>query len=347
MLLKAGCLCAGRADGSCLPMCAISPLGMAKPQTLLACSSPSSSVVAQPLPGHHLLLMHHESPGASPRRSPPPPGRPATSLSERYSLRIPKKREDSSEKRRRSWDEAAGRAAVPGKSVTLSRQASSQTAARRRVGGGGEGGRVEIGQGGGGGSRGREKSEGGERELSVSRKSITLSGQEIKSRKESNSQHVSLPSIANKPQQVPRNTKKIFAKNMSPNAKIQPQVKGAKTVNGQDFNRRSNRLKQDHHASTVESNSNVSTEQASRLQPRSSSLREPKPSSRGLARNQSLQSRELKPGQVLARNHSFQSIPPKPRSGQSSLELHSRSNLSVSKLTSSETGSMIPTGWRS
>ena len=179
--------------------------------------------------------------------------------------------------------------------------------------------------------------------MSVSRKSITLSGQEIKSRKESNSQHVSLPSIANKPQQVPRNTKKIFAKNMSPNAKIQPQVKGAKTVNGQDFNRRSNRLKQDHHASTAGSNS---TEQASRLQPRSSSLREPKSSSMSLARNQSLQSREPKPGQVLARNRSFQSIPPKPRSGQSSLELHSRSNLSLSKLTSSETGSTIPTGWR-
>ena len=289
IMLKAGCLC-GRADGSCLPMCAISTLGMAKPLTL-ACSSPSS-VVAQPLTGHH-LLMQHESPGAFPRRS-PPPRRPATSLSERYSLRIPKNPEDC-ERRRRSWDEAAG-VAVPGKSVTLSRQAS-QTAARRAGGGGG------VGGGGGG------KSEGGRRELLVSRKSLSRqeNGLAAKSRRESKSQDVSLPGIANKPQEVPRNTKKMVS---NVKAKKQPQVKGAKTMNGQSFK----------HSPTVGFNS----EEASRLQPRSSSLREPKPSL--LARNQSLQSN--------------------PRRAHSDLDLH-RSNPSLSKLTSSEAGSTIPTGWRS
>ena len=303
IMLKAGCLC-GRADGSCLPMCAISPLGMAKPLTL-ACSSPSS-VVAQPLTGHH-LLMHHESPGAFPRRS-PPPRRPATSLSERYSLRIPKNPEDC-ERRRRSWDEAAG-VAVPGKSVTLSRQAS-QTAARRAGGGGG-------GRGGGEGGRGRGgvKSQGGGRELLVPRKS--LSAQDAKNRTESKSQHVSLPNIANKPQKMPRNTKNIVS-NVTANAKKQPQVKGAKIMNGQGFNWRQNSLKAKHFP-TVGFNS----EEASRLQPRSSSLREPKPS-------------------LLARNQSFQS---NPRRAHSDLDLH-RSNPSLSKLTSSEAGSTIPTGWRS
>ena len=295
IMLKAGCLC-GRADGSCLPMCAISPLGMAKPLTL-ACSSPSS-VVAQPLTGHH-LLMQHESPGAFPRRS-PPPRRPATSLSERYSLRIPKNPEDC-ERRRRSWDEAAG-VAVPGKSVTLSRQAS-QTAARRA--GGGEAG----GRGGGAEEGGGVKCEMGRRELLVSRKSLSRqeNGLAAKSRRESKSQDVSLPSIANKTQEVSGNRKKIVS---NVKAKKQPQVKGAKTMNGQSFK----------HSPTVGFNS----EEASRLQPRSSSLREPKPSL--LARNQSLQSN--------------------PRRAHSDLDLD-RSNPSLSKLTSSEAGSTIPTGWRS
>ena len=317
LMLKAGCLC-GRADGSCLPMCAISPLGMAlaKPLTL-ACSSPSS-VVAQPLPGNH-LLMHHESPGASIPRSPSPCRRPATSLSERYSLRIPKREEDSEvrrKRRRRSWDEAAG-VAVPGKSVTLSRQAS-QTAARRASGGeGGEGRRIGGGE--------RVKSEGGV--LLVPGKSFTLSSQEKclvdKRRAGSNSQLVSLSTIANK-QQVPSNTEKVF-----PNAPVNSKpVKRAKTVNSQDFNQRSNSLKhQRNYSLTVGSNSNVSEQ---RFQPRSASLREAKPSQRFLTRNQSLQSKSKNPGPA-----------------HSSLEPSLRSNPSLSKLTSSETGSStFPTGWR-
>ena len=276
--------------------------------SLCLCSSPSS-VVAQPLPGNH-LLMHHESPGASLPRSPSPCRRPATSLSERYSLRIPK-REEGSEvrraRRRRSWDEAAG-VAVPGKSVTLSRQAS-QTAARRASGGeGGERRRIGGGE--------RVKSEGGGRELLVLGRSITLSRQEKcladKRRAGSNSQLVSLPTIANK-QKVPRNTENFFV----------DVPFNAKTVNSQDFNQRSNSLKHLRgHSPTVGSNS--------RLHPRSSSLREAKPSPQFLSRNQSLQSKSKYPGPA-----------------RSSLEPSLRSNPSLSKLTSSETGSSaIPTGWR-
>ena len=150
----------------------------------------------------------------------------------------------------------------------------------------------------------------------VPRKS--LSAQDAKNRTESKSQDVSLPNIANKPQEMQRNTKNIVS-NVTANAKKQPRVKGAKTMNGQDFNWRQNSLKAKHFP-TVGFNS----EEASRLQPRSSSLRELKP----------------KP---LTRNQSFQSDP---RRAHSALDLP-RSNPSLSKLTSSETGSTIPTGWRS
>ena len=158
-------------------------------------------------------------------------------------------------------------------------------------------------------------------------KSFTLSRQEKclgdKRRAESNSQLVSLSTIANK-QQVPSNTEKVF-----PNAPVNSKpVKRAKTVNSQDFNQRSNSLKhQRNYSLTVGSNSNVSEQ---RFQPRSASLREAKPSQRFLTRNQSLRSKSKNPGPA-----------------RSSLEPSLRSNPSLSKLTASETGSnAFPTGWR-
>ena len=168
------------------------------------------------------------------------------------------------------------------------------------------------------------KSEGGV--LLVPGKSFTLSSQEKclvdKRRAGSNSQLVSLSTIANK-QQVPSNTEKVF-----PNAPVNSKpVKRAKTVNSQDFNQRSNSLKhQRNYSLTVGSNSNGSEQ---RFQPRSASLREAKPSQRFLTRNQSLQSKSY------------------PGPAHSSVEPSLRSNPSLSKLTSSETGSSaFPTGWR-
>ena len=156
----------------------------------------------------------------------------------------------------------------------------------------------------------------------VPRKSFTLPSQEKfsadKRRAGSNSQLVSQPTIANK-QQVARNT--VFS-DLPVNAKT---VKRGKTANSQDLNGLKHQRK---HSPTVGSNSNLSE---ARLQPRSSSLREAKPSQRFLARNQSLQSKSKYPA----------------RPARSSLEPSLRSNPSISKLTSSEAGSTtFPTGWR-
>ena len=150
-----------------------------------------------------------------------------------------------------------------------------------------------------------------------------------KSGTESKSGDVDLPNIANKSEQevprntknianksgqeVPRNTKKIVSNVPPVKARKQPQVKGPKTMNG-----RANSPKEKNSPTIVGSNS--------RLLPRSSSLKEPKPS-------------------VVARNQSFQSNLKPRRAHSISLDLH-RSNPSLSKLTSSEAGSTIPTGWR-
>ena len=185
----------------------------------------------------------------------------------------------------------------------------------------------------------RVKRELRERRSVAARKSTTLCRQENgllvdNGRVEAISRLVNLP-IISREQQLPRNAKKIFS-DVPLKAKKQPHVNGSKTVNSQDFNLHSNSLKRKQRDSpAVCSNANVLKRSPTwnpRLQPRWSSLREPNPSPRLLARNPSFQRRSY-PGSLQSR------LDLKP-------DWRSRSPSKGLEPVSSETGTTIPTGWR-
>ena len=185
----------------------------------------------------------------------------------------------------------------------------------------------------------RVKRELRERRSVAARKSTTLCRQENgllvdNGRVEATSRLVNLP-IISREQQLPRNAKKIFS-DVPLKAKKQPHANGSKTVNSQDFNLHSNSLKRKQRDSpAVCSNANVLKRSPTwnpRLQPRWSSLREPNPSPRLLARNPSFQRRSY-PGSLQSR------LDLKP-------DWRSRSPSKGLEPVSSETGTTIPTGWR-
>ena len=263
--------------------------------------------------------MHHVGLGVIPPGSTSPPSRrPPTSLSERYSLRVPKRvlREDL--ERTRSLSEPAGEAAVVGKSVTLSRQAG-HTAARRepRRGGGEEDGERE-------GGRKRERVKRGR--FSEPRKSSTLPKDEYclieKRRAESSNQHVHI---------VQDNVNKRTSERIITNANKELPLREAKPLKSLDFNQLQ-RSKSQRHGERRSPKTQFNNLRIS------NSLGDLKSSPRLLARS---------PSARLSQPASLQSslISSSWRQSRSSWR-RPQNNSEKIELASSETASAIPTGWR-
>ena len=263
--------------------------------------------------------MHHVGPRVIPPGSASPPRRrPPTSLSERYSLRVPKRvlREDL--ERTRSLSEPAGEAAVVGKSVTLSRQAG-HTAARRepRRGGGEEDGEREEGRKRGRVKRGR---------FAEPRKSSTLPKDEYclieKRRAESSNQHVHI---------VQDNVNKRKSERMITNANKELPLGEAKPLKSLDFNQRQ-RSKSQRHGERRSPKTQFNNLRIS------NSLGDLKSSPRLLARS---------PSARLSQPASLQSslISSSWRQSRSSWR-RPQNNSEKIELASSEAASAIPTGWR-
>ena len=258
--------------------------------------------------------MHHVGPLVNPPGSTSPPRRrPPTSLSERYSLRVPKRvlREDL--ERTRSSSEPAGEAAGVGKSVTLSRQAG-HTAARRepRRGGGEEDGEREEDRRRGRVNRGR---------FSEPRKSSTLPRDENclieKRRAELSNQHV---------QGNVRTSERMII-----NANKELPLGEAKPLKSLDFNQRQ-RSKSQRHGERRSPKTQFNNLRIS------NSLGDLKASPRLLARS---------PSARLSQPASLQSslISSSWRQSRSSWR-RPQNNSEKIELASSEAASAIPTGWR-
>ena len=260
--------------------------------------------------------MHHVGLGVIPPGSTSPPSRrPPTSLSERYSLRVPKRvlREDL--ERTRSLSEPAGEAAVVGKSVTLSRQAG-HTAARREPRRGGE---EEDGEREEGRKRGRVK----RGRFSEPRKSSTLPKDENclieKSRAESSYQHVQ------------GSINKRTSERKITNANKELPLREAKPLKSLDFNQLQ-RSKSQRHGERRSPKTQFNNLRIS------NSLGDLKSSPRLLARS---------PSARLSQPASLQSslISSSWRRPRSSWR-RPQNNSEKIELASSETASAIPTGWR-
>ena len=243
-------------------------------------------------------------------------------MSERYSLRVPKRvlREDL--ERTRSLSEPAGEAAVVGKSVTLSRQAG-HTAARRepRRGGGEEDGEREEGRRRGRVSRGR---------FSEPRKSSTLPRDENclieKSRAESSNQHVQ------------GNINKRKYERIISNANKELPLAAAKPFKSLDFNQRQ-RSKSQRHGERRSPKTQFNNLRIS------NSLGDLKASPRLLARSPSArlsQPASLQSSLISSSWRRPRSSCRRPRSSWR----RPQNNSEKIELASSEAASAIPTGWR-